>query len=155
MSTVPSKLLSRVFYTPFFRRAGVELVAIVCWGDACCRFGRSERCSAFRAVKHYGLGRGGRSSASTPTIKRNASVAVVLAAASAAALSVQLIIMGLAEAAGVLRPPLRLRAMLQWPMTMKSSFSQGTSFFAILTSAHRMRVHFCPQHWLLCHLGLY
>jgi len=20
---------------------------------------------------------------------------------------------------------------------------------------HRMRVHFCPQHWLLCHLGLY
>ena len=27
--------------------------------------------------------------------------------------------------------------------------------FTILTCAHRMRVHFCPQHWLLCHLGLY
>jgi hypothetical protein len=24
--------------------------------------------------------------------------------------------------------------------------------FTILTCAHRMRVHFCPQHWLLCHL---
>ena len=27
--------------------------------------------------------------------------------------------------------------------------------FTILTCAHRMREQFCPQHWLLCHLGLY
>ena len=27
--------------------------------------------------------------------------------------------------------------------------------FVILTCAHRMRVHFCPQHWLLCHVVLY
>jgi len=27
--------------------------------------------------------------------------------------------------------------------------------FTILTCAQRTRVHFCPQHWLLCHLGLY
>jgi len=27
--------------------------------------------------------------------------------------------------------------------------------FTILTCAHRMRVHSCPQHWLLCHLDLY
>jgi len=25
----------------------------------------------------------------------------------------------------------------------------------VLTRAQRKRVHFCPQHWLLCHLGLY
>ena len=25
----------------------------------------------------------------------------------------------------------------------------------VLTRAQRTRVHFCPQHWLLCHLGLY
>jgi len=25
----------------------------------------------------------------------------------------------------------------------------------ILACAHRIRVHFCPQHWLLCHLDLY
>ena len=30
-----------------------------------------------------------------------------------------------------------------------------TILFAILTCAQRTRVHFCPQHWLLCHLGLY
>ena len=36
-------------------------------------------------------------------------------------------------------------------------FLLSTHFlFTILTCAHRMRVHFCPQqHWLLCHLGLY
>ena len=27
--------------------------------------------------------------------------------------------------------------------------------FIVLTRAQRTRVHFCPQHWLLCHLGLY
>ena len=27
--------------------------------------------------------------------------------------------------------------------------------FTDLTCAQRTRVHFCPQHWLLCHLGLY
>jgi hypothetical protein len=30
-----------------------------------------------------------------------------------------------------------------------------TILFTILTCAQRTRVHFCPQHWLLCHLGLY
>jgi hypothetical protein len=25
----------------------------------------------------------------------------------------------------------------------------------VLTRAQRTRVHFCPQHWLLCHFGLY
>jgi hypothetical protein len=30
-----------------------------------------------------------------------------------------------------------------------------TILFAILTCAQRTRVHFCPQHWLQCHLGLY
>jgi hypothetical protein len=25
----------------------------------------------------------------------------------------------------------------------------------VSTRAQRARVHFCPQHWLLCHLGLY
>ena len=25
----------------------------------------------------------------------------------------------------------------------------------VLTRAQRMRLHFCPKHWLLCHLGLY
>ena len=24
-----------------------------------------------------------------------------------------------------------------------------------LTCVQRMRVHFCPQQWLLCHMGLY
>jgi hypothetical protein len=27
--------------------------------------------------------------------------------------------------------------------------------FTVLTCAQRTRVHFCSQHWLLCHLGLY
>ena len=31
----------------------------------------------------------------------------------------------------------------------------GHHLNVFLTCAHRMRVHFCPQHWLLCHLGLY
>ena len=30
-----------------------------------------------------------------------------------------------------------------------------TSLFPILTCAQRTRARFCPQHWLLCHLGLY
>ena len=30
-----------------------------------------------------------------------------------------------------------------------------TNLFAILTCAQRSRVHFCPQHWPLCHLGVY
>ena len=30
-----------------------------------------------------------------------------------------------------------------------------TILLAILTCAQRTRVYFCPQHWLLCHLGLY
>jgi hypothetical protein len=30
-----------------------------------------------------------------------------------------------------------------------------TILFTSLTCAQRTRVHFCPQHWLLCHLGLY
>jgi len=30
-----------------------------------------------------------------------------------------------------------------------------TFLFAIFTCAQRTREHFCPQHWLLCHLGLY
>jgi len=30
-----------------------------------------------------------------------------------------------------------------------------TILFALLTCAQRTRVHFCPQHWLLCHLHLY
>ena len=30
-----------------------------------------------------------------------------------------------------------------------------TLSFTFLTRAQRTRVHFCPQHWLLCHLGLY
>jgi hypothetical protein len=25
----------------------------------------------------------------------------------------------------------------------------------VFTRAQRTRVHFCPRHWLLCHLGLY
>jgi len=25
----------------------------------------------------------------------------------------------------------------------------------VLTREQHTRVHFCPQHWLLCHLGLY
>jgi len=29
------------------------------------------------------------------------------------------------------------------------------SLITILTCAYRMRIHFCPKHWLLCHLGLY
>ena len=29
------------------------------------------------------------------------------------------------------------------------------SSLQILTRAQRARVHFCPQHWLLCHLALY
>jgi len=29
------------------------------------------------------------------------------------------------------------------------------ALFTILTCAHRMRVHSCPQHWPLCFLGLY
>jgi len=35
-----------------------------------------------------------------------------------------------------------------------TSFSHDF-LFTILTCAHRMRVHFCPQHRLLFHLGLY
>ena len=31
----------------------------------------------------------------------------------------------------------------------------STILFTILTCAQRTRVNFCPQHWLLCHLGLY
>jgi len=27
--------------------------------------------------------------------------------------------------------------------------------FTILTCAQRTRIHFCPQHWLLCYLGVY
>ena len=30
-----------------------------------------------------------------------------------------------------------------------------TTLFTVLTCAQRTRVYFCPQHWLLCHLGLY
>jgi hypothetical protein len=30
-----------------------------------------------------------------------------------------------------------------------------TILFTILTCAQRTHVHLCPQHWLLCHLGLY
>jgi hypothetical protein len=29
------------------------------------------------------------------------------------------------------------------------------SLLHVLTRAQRTRVHFCPQNWLLCHLGLY
>jgi hypothetical protein len=29
------------------------------------------------------------------------------------------------------------------------------TLFCVLTRAQRTRVHFCPQHWLLCRLGLY
>jgi hypothetical protein len=36
------------------------------------------------------------------------------------------------------------------------NFLASTPFlYTILTCAQRTRVHFCPQHWLLCHLGLY
>jgi hypothetical protein len=27
--------------------------------------------------------------------------------------------------------------------------------FQVITRAQRTRVHVCPQHWLLCHMGLY
>jgi|AntAceMinimDraft_5_1070358.scaffolds.fasta_scaffold99642_1 hypothetical protein len=29
------------------------------------------------------------------------------------------------------------------------------SFLHVLTRAQRTRIHLCPQHWLLCHLGLF
>jgi hypothetical protein len=33
--------------------------------------------------------------------------------------------------------------------------SPHLSSLHVLTGAQRTRVHFCPQHWLLCHLGVY
>ena len=45
-------------------------------------------------------------------------------------------------------PPARLSGASHAPLYLRSS---PTS----LTRAQRTRKHFCPQHWLLCHLGLY
>ena len=34
-------------------------------------------------------------------------------------------------------------------------YTMHTILFTISTCAQRTGVHSCPQHWLLCHLGLY
>ena len=36
-----------------------------------------------------------------------------------------------------------------------ASCSIHTTLLTIMTCPQRTRVHFCPRHWLLCHLGLY
>ena len=41
-----------------------------------------------------------------------------------------------------------------WQIYILQTPTLHTNLFTILTCAQRTRVHFCPQHWLLCHLGL-
>ena len=44
-------------------------------------------------------------------------------------------------------------ALLCWYSCYILLFAHARSAAQILTCAHRMRVHFCPQHWLVCHLA--
>jgi hypothetical protein len=47
-------------------------------------------------------------------------------------------------------------ALAHAPLTHKAHRAPTyLSSLRVLTRAQRTRVHFCPRHWLVCHLGLY